>query len=358
MQPKPFRYLVVIQSMTAPKQTRIFNNDLLASYRQMGDPAADAVVEALALQGGRAALGGFMRYLADNQTLHTVGQEPIVQAFFEQNSHFPAWLNRPLMDAGLAFFWKNPQSIALVLGCYSLPYCYAAADGAQVLWLSQRIKDDTFKRLEETGDFLFGIMQERDWDNGKNFVKILKIRLMHAVIRYFTLHSGQWNEAWGCPVNQEDMAGTNGAFSYIVVRGLRKSGIKTTEAGEEAYLYLWNVIGTILGVADELLPQNLREAYHLDRAIAKRQFRPSEAGKGLTLALLKTLQKQLPSTSLENLPAAQMRFLLGDSIADLLGLPQVAFEKRLIEATALPIFPRVSFQNAAPSSSPLAKYLR
>jgi len=344
--------------MKTPKQTRIFNNDLLSRYRQTGDPAADAVVEAIAQQGGRAELGSLMRYISDNQDLSAVNQVLVVQVFIAQNSHLPAWADRRLMDEGVAFFWDNPQSIALILGCYSLPYCYAAADGAQVLWLSQRIKDDTFKRLEETGEFLFGIMQERDWDNGKNYVKILKIRLMHAVIRYFTLHSGQWNQTWGHPINQEDMAGTNGAFSYIVIRGLRKSGIKTNETGEEAYLYLWNVIGTILGVAEELLPQNLREAYHLDRAIAQRQFRPSEAGQGLTLALLKTLQKQLPSTSLENLPAAQMRFLLGDSVADMLGLPQVAFEKRLIEATSLPIFPKISFQNAAPSTTTLAKYLR
>lgn len=344
--------------MIVPKQTRVFNDALLNSYRQMGDPAADAAVAAVATLGGHAALGGLMRYLADSQNLSFAEQPAAIQAFFEQNNHLPAWANRQQMAEGLKFFWQNPQPIALTLGCYSLPYCYAAADGAQVLWLSQRIKDDTFKRLEETGEFLFGVMQERGWENGKNIIKVLKIRLMHAVIRYFTLHAGQWNNAWGHPINQEDMAGTNGAFSYIVIRGLRKSGISTTEAGEEAYLYLWNVIGTILGVAEELLPQNLREAYHLDRAIAKRQFKPSEAGRGLTLALLKTLQKQLPNPNLENLPTAQMRFLLGDPIADLLGLPQVAFEKRLIEATTLPIFPKTIFQNAAPSPSALQKYLR
>lgn len=344
--------------MTTPQQTRVFNDAMLNSYRQMGDPAADATVAAVASDGGHAALGGLMRYLADSQNLSVAEQPTAVQVFFEQNNRLPAWTDDQKMAQGLAFFWQNPQPIALTLGCYSLPYCYAAADGAQVLWLSQRIKDDTFKRLEETGEFLFGVMQERDWKNGKNIVKILKVRLMHAVIRYFTLHSGRWNNAWGHPINQEDMAGTNGAFSYIVIRGLRKSNIKLTEAGEEAYLYLWNVIGTIMGVAEELLPKNLREAYHLDRAIAKRQFKPSEAGRGLTLALLKTLQKQLPNPALENLPTAQMRFLLGDKIADLLGLPQVAFEKRLIEAITLPIFPKTIFQNTAQSAPALQKYLR
>ena len=340
------------------KTTRIFNDSLLNPLRQTGDPAADFVVETLAQAGGRAALGELMKYLADNQDLSDDQQPVVVQDFFRQNSQLPTWTDSKQMASGLAFFWKNASSIALTLGCYSLPYCYAGADGAQVLWFSQRIKDDTFKRLEETGEFLFGIMQERDWPNKRNFVKILKIRLIHATVRYFAAHSGQWNEAWGTPINQEDMAGTNLAFSYIVVRGLRKLGIKTTQTGEEAYLHLWKVVGFLLGVSQELLPENLLEAYHLDRSIAQRQFRPSEAGRGLTLALLKTLEKQVPSPTFKDLPAAQMRFLLGNEMADLLGLPQVALEKKLIEATTLPIFPKTIFQNAAPPSSVLQKYLR
>ena len=340
------------------KTTRIFNDALLNPLRQTGDPAADLVVETLAQAGGRAVLGELMRYLADNQNLNFEQQPVVVQDFLRLNSQFPAWTDSKKMAAGLAFFWKNASSIALTLGCYSLPYCYAGADGAQVLWLSQRIKDDTFKRLEETGEFLFGIMQERDWPNQRNFVKILKIRLMHAVIRYFTAYAPQWNTAWGTPINQEDMAGTNLAFSYIVVRGLRKLSIKTTQVEEESYLHLWKTLGFVMGVSPELLPENLLEAYHLDRAIAKRQFKPSEAGRGLTLALLKTLEKQVPSPTFKDLPAAQMRFLLGNDMADLLGLPAVALEMKLIEATTLPIFPKTIFQNAAPSSSALGKYLR
>ena len=100
-----------------------------------------------------------------------------------------------------------------MLACLALPYCYAGADGAKVLAKSQRIQNDTLKRLEETGEFIFTVMQEKNWHNGKAFRKILKVRLMHAAIRFFSEFHGTWNTAWGKPVNQEDMAGTNGAFS-------------------------------------------------------------------------------------------------------------------------------------------------
>ncbi|WP_037326557.1 oxygenase MpaB family protein [Runella zeae] len=344
--------------MTSIPTSRIFDDNFLSPYRQQGDPAADRVIAQLAQDQGREGLGRFMRYLGDFQDLSTSQWPAYVKQFFEEHQKLPAFADSRQMQQALAFFWKYDQQIALLLGCYSLPYCYAAAEGAQVLWLSQRIKNDTFKRLEETGEFVFGIMQERDWPNARNLTKILKIRLMHAVVRYFTFHSGQWDNAWGMPVNQEDMAGTNLAFSYIVIKGLRKLGILISVADEEAYLHFWNVVGCLLGLEAQLLPQHLREAYHLDRAIAKRQFRASEAGTGLTKALMEVLRQQAPTEVLRNLPVAQMRFLLGPSVADLLEVPSFSWEEKVVKiTTVVPIFNNLVRSNKSPSAV-LTKYQR
>ncbi|MFN4144771.1 MAG: oxygenase MpaB family protein [Runella sp.] len=311
--------------------TRVFDDALLSPYRLIGDAPADAVVEALVAQQGMKALKDLMSFLTDTKDFDFTKQPSAVAHFIVEHSQFPAWSHRPTMQKGIDFFIKHQSQIALLLGCYSLPYCYAAAQGAQVLWLSERIKNDTLRRLEETGEFVFAIMQARDWDNGRNFVRILKVRLMHAVVRYFTRHSPQWNNDWGLPINQEDMSGTNLAFSYIVIRGLRKLNIATTPQEEEAYLHFWNVVGELLGVDEILLPQNLREAYHLDRAIARRHFQTSEAGVGLTKALLNTLQTRLAPPNLSNLPVAQMRYLLGQDIADLLQIPPVDLEENILK---------------------------
>lgn len=341
-----------------PIPTRAFTDELLNPYRQRGDRAADAVVAEIAPKLGHEGLGRFMRYLGDFQNLSWSEQLPEVQVFFQAHSQVPVFANQAQMQAAVAFFWKHSQQIALLLGCYSLPYCYAAADGAQVLWFSERIKNDTFKRLEETGTFVFEIMQERDWLNGKNPTKVLKIRLMHAVVRYFASHAKQWNNAWGVPINQEDMAGTNLAFSYIVIRGLRKLEIATTEAEEEAYLHFWSVIGALLGVETELLPLNLREAYHLDRAICRRQFKPSDAGTGLTKALTKVLQQQAPEPALRNFPLAQMRFLLGNDIANLLNIPKVPLEEGVVKfTTGIPLL-KLLFSPPRVSTATLEKYQR
>ena len=85
-----------------------------------------------------------------------------------------------------------------------------------------------------------------------------------------------------------------------------------------------------MGVDKELIPNNLREAFTMDKSIAKRQFRPSEEGKALTKALLNTIENFIESPILKPFPAAQMRYLMGDSVADILGIPKVNFEKKLM----------------------------
>ncbi|HEV7349688.1 oxygenase MpaB family protein [Telluribacter sp.] len=340
------------------KTSRSFSDSFLDPLRQVGDPGADAVIQQLAEQGGHPAVGRLMKYLTDYENLDLDGQSTDVQEFIDHQVSLPKSTDLQKFNKGIQFFWQHYRLASLLLGTYSLPYCYAGANGAQVLWISERIKSNTFQRLEETGAFVFGIMQEKDWRNGRNLIRIAKIRLLHAAVRWFTLVSGRWNQAWGYPVCQEDMVGTNLAFSYIIIRGLRKLNQTSPPAEEEAYLYFWNQVGILLGVKEEALPHNLREAYQLDKAIARRQFRPSEAGKGLTGALLQTMEQQIPSPTLRNMPAAQMRYFLGPDLADLLGIPTVDWEDSFLRlAYQVPVFPQLlSLQR--PDSAVMEKYWR
>jgi ER-bound oxygenase mpaB/B'/Rubber oxygenase, catalytic domain len=309
------------------KPTRQFPNEMMDKFRQMGDPEADKVIDELFQTEGITGVREMFKWL---NTSALQSSFKIVDDFISQNQSLPDFADRKLMQQATTFFEQSQTTIGIMLACYSLPYCYAGADGAKVLAMSQRIQNDTLKRLEETGEFLQIVTKEENWKNGEAVRKILKVRLMHAAIRFFTEHHGTWDLAWGKPVNQEDMAGTNGAFSYIVIRGMRKAGDAPTDADAEAYLHLWNVISVIMGIDKELIPNNLREAFALDKAITKRQFRPSAEGKALTKALLDTIEKFIENPLLKTFPAAQMRFLMGDSVADILGIPQVSFEKKLI----------------------------
>ncbi|GAB4017477.1 oxygenase MpaB family protein [Spirosoma koreense] len=328
------------------KPSRVFSDEQLQAYRQQGDAVADTVIDAVVAAAGPTGLRALMRWLADPQDVSVVDQLQPVQDFVTRHAHLPAWAEPEKMRLGMAFFKKHAQQIGLTLGFFSLPYSYLGANGAQVLWLTERIKNDTTRRLQETGEWIFAVNDPKEWlasapgHTPKAIFRTLKIRLIHAGARWFALHSNRWNNTWGYPVNQEDMAGTNLTFSYVVLLGLRKTGVAVSEQEEEAYLHHINVIDYLNGVAEELLPQNLREAYNLSQAIARRQFAPSEAGVGLTRSLLDAIAKQLLAAGdrnseqnrpefLRNLVAAEMRFFIGDRYADWLGIPAVPVEKRL-----------------------------
>ncbi len=328
---------------TRIKPTRLFTDEHLQHYRQQGDPTADAVITAVTEVAGPISLRTLMQWLADPNDASAVNQQPVVQNFFAQYSQLPNWADPVKMKRGMSFFNKHARQIGLTLGLFSLPFSYLGANGAQVLWLTERIKTDTARRLQETGEWVFAVNNPKEWINGAAIRKTLKIRLIHAGARWFALHSGRWNKDWGHPVNQEDMAGTNLTFSYVVLLGLRKLGINPGEQAEEAYLHHINVINYLNGVVEELLPQNMREAYTLSQAIARRQFAPSEAGVGLTRSLLDAIAQQLSNGGLEtarNLAAGEMRFFLGDRYADWLGIPKAPVEKRLAGLLGrLPVFP-------------------
>ncbi len=323
--------------------TRTFTNAQLEQSRQVGDPPADAVIASVVADGGREGVGTLMRWLANNTDFDTTAQPAVVRQFFADFAQLPEWANPAQMRRGMAFYQQHVGIIGLTLGTFSLPYTYLGANGVQLLWLTDRIRTDTTRRLLETGEWVFAVNDPKNWGNSsKAILYTLKIRLIHAASRWFGLHTGRWNMDWGIPVCQEDMVGTIGSFGYIVLRGLRKMGVPMTSQEEDDYMHHINVVGYLNGVAEELLPQNLREAYHLDKLISQRQFRPSEAGVGLTKALLDTIAKQAGSDNARNLAAAQMRFFLGNDHADALGIPDVPVEARLMSVVSrLPIFPKL-----------------
>ncbi len=329
--------------------TRLFSDALLSRFRQQGDAPADAVIASVIAEGGPAALRTLMQWLGNTQSFSLTDQPAAVSRFWTEYAHLPDWADTTRMARGMAFFKRHAGAIGLILGCYSLPYCYLGADGAQVLWLTERIKNDTTRRLQETGEWVFAVNNAKSWQSRDGAVpdainRTLKVRLLHAGARWFAGHSSRWNTAWGTPVNQEDMAGTNLAFSYSVLLGLRRAGVTVTEQEESDYLHHINVVGWLNGLDRQLLPQNMREAYRLGQAIGKRQFAPSEAGTGLTKSLLDAIAETAGRASgrvdtVRNLAAGEMRFFLGDQYADLLGIPSVPLEKRLVGVfSQLPIF--------------------
>lgn len=293
----------------------------LDKFRLEGDSLADATISSY-FPIRKAELQSILDELKTNQTPIPTNVSIEFRQLYDDvfkplsNSDFDS------IENGHRFFAKHASDIMLLLGFLSLPYCYAAAKGAEVLGRSNRIIAEPGKRLLETAEFVFDITQRDAFKpTGKALVSILKVRLIHAVIRWYINNSGNWDRAhYGMPVNQEDMAGTNLSFSLIPVRGLRKLGIGILPQDSHAYIQFWNIIGARLGLRDELLPKNNKDSYLLEKRIRERHFESSKVGIELTQSLLKYFESVTVNSPLEGKAKPFVQFMLGDQVSDILGI--------------------------------------
>lgn len=304
---------------------------LLAAQRQIADPIADTAIENLVQQNGINYLREIIPTFSDYQSVATQDLPTFLQEFIKTNTQLPPFFNKKEIVRATDFYQENQQQIGLILALYSLPYCYLGADGARVLCFTDRIKNDTYKRLKETGEFLKAVMNYDNWHTGTIFSILAKVRLLHAAIRYFILKSGRWDNIWGQPINQVDMLGTNLAFSLIVLRGMEKLGNKPDTTHNRAYLHTWNCIGFLMGVSIEILPKNTLEAIKIDQSIAKFQFRESTEGQELTASLMTVIKGFAPNELSGNFLQAQSRFLLGNKYADMLAIKETKVPKSVLQ---------------------------
>jgi hypothetical protein len=247
--------------------------------------------------------------------------EPL-SAFLMEFRTTPTWLNPKKVKMAQVFFEKQGNLYLSLLGFYSLPYCYAFADGAQVLVRSKRITDEIGMRLAETALFLLDSFRPGTFlGNEEAKLTLAKVRLIHAFSRLFIIkYAKDWKKDWGMPINQEDMIGTNLAFSLLVMRGMEKLDRYPGREMSEAVMHYWKVIGHYLGIDTAYWPETAKEAFELEKMIRKRHLRTSDAGIILIQALLKYYQTTVPDPSLANRTASLVAYFVGQEASEALQL--------------------------------------
>jgi hypothetical protein len=284
----------------------------LDAFRLMTDPDADQLVQDCFASGKAQVLYQMLQAPATELAQQT---EPVARFLVLQAAE-PPWVNKKMLQGGRTIFKNHTAAIMTVLGSFSLPFCYAAAPGNKALFLSDKMRKAPGKRLLDTARFVLAACQTTD--AGELAYAINRTRLIHAIARWH-LRQGSWNLAWGEPINQEDMAGTNLAFSYLVLLGLQQSGVLLSATEQANYLHLWRYIGYHLRINETLLPTNWAEARVLTNQIRNRNLQKSEEGIALTRELIQFYQ-QASGTKDERLIEAQLSWYLGKEVASYLGI--------------------------------------
>lgn len=305
------------------------NAEFLQQKRYDGDPGADNLVLRLFENQQEKELYMVLGTPAEQlSSLAHINEE--LRSFIHSKKETPEWYDPEKIALAQEFYRKYASEVMMLLGAMSLPYCYAASPGNKAIYLTEKMRKKAGKRLLETAQYVIQLMQPGCFDSeGIAHPYINKTRLVHAMVRYMLLNKSNWNMDWGLPINQEDMAGTNLAFSFTIINGLEKQQFPVNQEQAQAFLHIWRYIGYQMDIHQDLLTDNMQDAAALELAIRKRHFKASSEGEQLMQDLLKHYRDEFPWPA-GQLVESQIRYFLGNEISDLLKLEKNAGKDALV----------------------------
>ncbi|MBL0099754.1 MAG: DUF2236 domain-containing protein [Saprospiraceae bacterium] len=278
----------------------------LNDFRKITDAPADEAIKALYQNVNFLQDRDELKEMAKNDTFVPANMPPAIRDFINHE------LSVTYSEVEKAAFirahevWKeNGVQFIFVLFFRGLPYTYMAEKPANVLRLTKLLEQHPTRRILETAQFVFDVMDNKWWEpESRGILTALKVRLMHSAMRFNLLNKpvgdDKWDiDKWGMPISQEDLIATNQVFSLEFFKGMEMLGESLTPGQQADWFLTWKTIGRIMGIQKELLCPNVEQAWVLQKAVYNHLFPDDNtAGVALAKALVETLSEFLLSTKM------------------------------------------------------------
>src|SRR5262249_23570363 len=163
------RYLAWRQGRPAPRTAgirleavpgQLRDDFFLDAMRQQGDPEAEAVVRRPFDRGAVGAVNDLLARCQQGDDAVPAGLPAEAGAYFERTAWLPAWADPVRLAMAQRLFARCGWEVALGLFYSSLPQGYAAVPCARVLGGTRAMADHARRRIFETGQFLFDVLDE------------------------------------------------------------------------------------------------------------------------------------------------------------------------------------------------------
>lgn len=252
-----------------------------------------------------------------------------LKGLVQKGSRLPEWADLKKIERAEQLFEENGLLACVLFFFASLPEVYVIPDVSVVLQATGNLEKATEQRIRSTASMIVAVMMKGGITDpeGSGLAKILKARFIHAVVRNLILRNHPaisvremqnippmastgnsqnnfermlfhgWNlKDDGLPCNQDELSYTLMTFSYVFLRSLRRLGLGFSSEDEEAYLHCWNVVGFMMGVRSDLMPQTMAEAqslFDLMQSRARSQKLKHDPRPVLGRALMAPIQKSI-----------------------------------------------------------------
>ena len=142
----------------------------------------------------------------------------------------------------------------------SLPDGYAAHRGVKVLGTVSELATNPVRRVGETAQFLNDLfVDEESWidgrlvEQGPAAMSLRGVRVIHAMLSRQLMERGWDDEAYGVPINLEDLLGTMLSFVVPPFEMMEDIGVEFRGVDEDVLMRFWCGIGHLMGLPLDVL---------------------------------------------------------------------------------------------------------
>ena len=186
-----------------------------------------------------------------------------VKTLFGQTQSVPEWVDFDLIKSGAELCMRCNVDSLISLRDYCLIGGYDYAYLNKPLIVTEALKKGAVKRLSETLDFWVNVTRKDSlMIHQKGYEFAIKTRLIHSYARLsIRKHYKNWDtKNWGEAINSWDMMATYIGFSLVFLYSLKKLGNTYSDKEQKGLFQLWKYVGYLLGIPEELLPDDKKQA--------------------------------------------------------------------------------------------------
>mmetsp|Transcript_4014 Transcript_4014/g.8830 ORF Transcript_4014/g.8830 Transcript_4014/m.8830 type:complete len:384 (+) Transcript_4014:3337-4488(+) len=291
-----------------------FPHDKLENLRKEGDPLADECIKQLVEKQGK------LSNIFD--LLNTIKQKrdeiPVFAELLEEAWHVPEWMDLDKAERGQKLIAIYAPFMGISLFAGSLVGGAMFQKQAVVTSMGQLSKNPT-RRVTETAYMISKMIQPGELSpGGEAHETLVRVRLLHAALRYHLVDSGAFVHPREVPINQQDLATTLGLFGYMNLRSLRRLNVRLSKEDVDSFMLMWRYAGYLLGIQDDLLPRTLLDQQEFFMTALKSQCKPDAIPvetKGILDGIAKSASEKiavLPFSTAQRYLHQMTRFLSGN----------------------------------------------
>ena len=314
------------------EKARALNPQLAATYvrhTMIDAPVADAAIDALAACGQKDVHQFIHAGMEQDVRALAAAPQPL-RDFFDSIDTPPPWFDPASVDAGCRAFHQYsdlfiPAFIVVTLQNFTSLM-------SKVFYMTGRVTTPHgLRRIRQNTRHLVEIMLPGALERqGEGWKLSVRIRLVHARVRWLLRASGNWDEAvYGVPLSAAHMGLAAANFSATMLHQAERLGARLDAEARASFMQTWRYASWLAGTPEALLFEgDEAKTSELSRVATVCEPFPAEEAAVVSNAVINALPHIANLTD----PAAQKamidhgyrvsRALLGKEMSDRLQLPR------------------------------------